>query len=246
MSKVLFFDIETAPNVGLFWRSGYKLSVGPESIIKERAIMCICWKWQGQKQVQSLEWSAKQCDKKLLEKFSKVLLSADAIIGHNGDAFDIKWVQGRIMFHQLPPLGKLPTEDTLRMSRACGNLNSHKLDYLGTYFGLGGKDKTQYSWWKEILLNKSKKHMALMVKYCKQDVKLLEKVYDRIAPYAVHRINKAILKGNDKHTGCKACGSEKTTKYGKITTTAGQYQRLKCGDCGHVFRDTRMIKEPKK
>lgn len=246
MSKILFFDIETSPCIGLFWRTGFKISVGHDSIVKERAIMCICWKWAGNPKVHSLEWSKKQCDKAMLKKFSKVLLEADAIVGHNGDAFDVKWINGRIMFHGLDPLGKLPTEDTLRMSRACANLNSHKLDYLGQYFGLGGKDKTSYEWWKEILLNKSEKHMALMVKYCKQDVVLLEQVYNRISPYATHRINKAILAGNDRHTACKACGKDSTIKYGTHTTTAGRYQKMKCTSCGHVFRDTRMMKEDKK
>ena len=66
--KRLFFDIEVSANIGLFWQSGFKLNIGPESIIKERAIMCICYKWEDSKEVHSLEWDSKQCDKKLLEK----------------------------------------------------------------------------------------------------------------------------------------------------------------------------------
>ena len=45
--KRLFFDIETSPNIGLFWTAGYKLNISPDSIIKERAIICICYKWAG-------------------------------------------------------------------------------------------------------------------------------------------------------------------------------------------------------
>ena len=41
----LYFDIETSANVGLFWTSGYKISIGTENIIKERAVICICYKF---------------------------------------------------------------------------------------------------------------------------------------------------------------------------------------------------------
>jgi hypothetical protein len=30
----LFFDIEVSFNLGMFWTSGYKVSLGPENIIK--------------------------------------------------------------------------------------------------------------------------------------------------------------------------------------------------------------------
>jgi hypothetical protein len=67
--KRLFFDIETSPNIGLFWTAGYKQTISPDNIIKERAIICICYKWAGEKEVYSLTWDSKQDDKKILEKF---------------------------------------------------------------------------------------------------------------------------------------------------------------------------------
>ena len=39
--KRLFFDIETSPNIGYFWRAGYKLNIGADNIIEERKIICI-------------------------------------------------------------------------------------------------------------------------------------------------------------------------------------------------------------
>ena len=89
--KRLFFDIETSPNIMFAWTAGYKLNLPPDNIIKERAIMCICYKWEGDKQVHSLEWK-KGDDKKLLTDFMKIMNKADEIIGHNSDNFDIKWV----------------------------------------------------------------------------------------------------------------------------------------------------------
>ena len=67
--KRLFFDIETSFNVGIFWRSGYNLSIQPEDIIHERAIICVSWKWEDSEDVKTLSWDKNQSDKKLLEKF---------------------------------------------------------------------------------------------------------------------------------------------------------------------------------
>ena len=44
--KRLYLDIETSPNIGMFWESGYKKNISYDNIIKERAIICICYKWK--------------------------------------------------------------------------------------------------------------------------------------------------------------------------------------------------------
>jgi len=72
--KRLFFDIETSFNIGIFWRAGYNQSIRPDDIIHERAIICVCWKWEGEDKVYSLTWDKNQSDKNLLEEFIKVLM----------------------------------------------------------------------------------------------------------------------------------------------------------------------------
>ena len=65
---------------------------------------------------------------------------------------------------------------TLKLSRSKFKFNSNKLDYIAKYLGMGEKIKTEFGLWKDIVLNKDKDAMAKMVKYCQQDVRLLEKV----------------------------------------------------------------------
>ena len=67
----LFFDIETSPNIGTFWQAGYKKTISPEDIIKERAIICICYKWEGEKKVYGLTWDENQDDKNFLGRLCK-------------------------------------------------------------------------------------------------------------------------------------------------------------------------------
>ena len=97
--KRLYFDLESSPNIGFFWSAGYKLNISTESIIKERAIICICYKWEDEKEVHYLHWDSKQNDKTMLKKFVEVANTASELVGHNGDKFDLPWVRTRCLFH---------------------------------------------------------------------------------------------------------------------------------------------------
>jgi DNA polymerase elongation subunit (family B) len=109
--KRLYFDIETSPNIGFFWQSGYKLNIGYQNILKERAIICICYKWEGEKDVQAFTWDKKQSDKKMLQDFIKVVDTADELVGHNGDKFDLSWIRTRCLFHGIQMFPNYTTID---------------------------------------------------------------------------------------------------------------------------------------
>lgn len=179
----IFFDIEVSPNIVFSWRIGGDISLSHDNIIEERAIICICWKFEGESKVHSLEWN-KGDDKQLLEKFAKIIDGADEVIGQNSDQFDIKWLRTRCIYHNIPVSIKFNSLDTLKMARAGFKLNCNKLDYMGQFLGLGKKIKTDYDLWKDIVLGHSKEAMTKMVDYCKQDVVLLEQVYEKLQKYS--------------------------------------------------------------
>lgn len=179
----MFFDIEVSPNIVLSWRVGRKVNLTHEDILQERAIICICWKWENENEVYSLKWT-KGDDKDILRKFSKIISDADEVIGQNSDSFDIKWIRTRCMFHNIPVSTKFNSLDTLKMAKAGFYMNTNRLDYMGKFMGYGGKIKTDYDLWKNILLNNDNKAMTDMVDYCKQDVVLLEQVYHRLQDYS--------------------------------------------------------------
>ena len=114
--KRLFFDIETSPNVGFFWSAGYKLNVPYSNIIKERAIICICYKWEGEDKVYSLQWDKDQNDKAMLEQFILVANEAHELVGHNGDRYDLPWIRTRCLFHGIPCFPNYTTIDTLKQA----------------------------------------------------------------------------------------------------------------------------------
>jgi len=191
--KRLFFDIETSPNVVFSWRIGNKINLSHDNIISERAIICICYKWEGQEKVHSLEWN-KGCDKEMLQKFSKVIDSADEIVGQNSDKFDVKWLRTRCILHNIPISPKFNSIDTLKMARQGFNFNSNKLDYMSKFLGREGKTETSYDLWKDICLKNSKEAMTKMVNYCKNDIMILEQVYNKLKPFCPEKRYKYVLK----------------------------------------------------
>ena len=128
--KRLYFDIETSPNVGLFWSAGYKQNIDYSNIIKERAIICICYKWEDEKETYALTWDSKQDDKKMLIEFIKIANQADELIGHNGDKFDLAWIRTRCLFHKIDMFPKYTTIDTLKISTIYENSLSTNVIFL--------------------------------------------------------------------------------------------------------------------
>ena len=180
--KKLFFDIEVSPNLVFSWRVGNKINLPYDSIIEERKVICISYKWAHEDKVKSLRWNW-QDDRKMLEDFSKIIESADEVVTQNGDAFDIKWLRTRCLVHGIKFPVKLNSIDTLKMARNSFNFNSNKLDYMGNFLGQGEKIKTDFSLWTRIILHGNEKALDEMVKYCNQDVILLEKVYDQLKDF---------------------------------------------------------------
>jgi DNA polymerase elongation subunit (family B) len=216
----LFFDLETAPNIGLFWEAGYKKNIGYENIIKERAIICICYKWEDEKEVSSLHWDYKQSDKKMLEAFIKICIEADEMVAHNGDRFDLAWIRTRCLFHGIQMFPNYVTIDTLKISRSKFKFNSNRLDYIGKFLGIGKKIKTEFSLWKDILLHKDKVAMAKMIKYCQMDVILLEKVYKKLASHIPAKSHFGVIFGQDRKS-CPECGSDDLIRSKNRTTATG-------------------------
>ena len=238
--KRLFFDIETSPNIGLFWTAGYKLNISHDSIIKERAIICICYKWADDDKVYSLTWDKDQCDKKMLESFIKVANEADELVGHNGDRFDLAWIRTRCLFHRIPVFPNYTTIDTLKSARSKFKFNSNKLDYIAKFLGIGQKIHTGYDLWKKIVLDKDKDALEEMVTYCKGDVTLLEKVYAEMVNYLPSKTHYGVIAGGGK-ASCPECGSQEMKFSKRRISALGTHRiQLQCTDCGkyHTVSET--------
>lgn len=159
----LFLDIETSPNVVYSWRVGRKITIDYENIVQERAIICIGYKWQG-KPVRCLTWDNGD-DKSMLEEFVPVLESADEIVAHFGDRFDVPWLRARAAHHGILISPYLKTIDTKAQSSRSFYFNSNRLDYLSQFLKLGKKIETDFKLWKDVVAG-NERALARMVQYC--------------------------------------------------------------------------------
>ncbi|TAL62082.1 MAG: hypothetical protein EPN88_13775 [Bacteroidetes bacterium] len=235
--KILFFDVETCPVLAWVWRTGNKISISHDQIKKGQRfnIICICWKWSGQKEVKSLDWGIKKQDStKMIEEFTKEIEKADLVIAHNGDRFDIKQINTQRLLNNQGPIAWPTSEDTLKQFRKYFAFPSYKLDYLSKVLGSVGKDKMHFQDWVDIVEGKKKIALDKMIKYCKQDVLILEKVFNQTKVFFKPKVNAGIAIGNGIKS-CPRCGSEKSISKGRQILMARQYQKRRCLSCGHYF-----------
>lgn len=235
--KRMFYDIEVSYFIISAWRLGYNLSIQPHQIIKYPEVICISWKWEGEDEVHNLRWDENQSDKTLIENFIKELNKANQIVAHNGDRFDLKWLRTRAILHGLYMAPRYETIDTLKIAKSQFNFASNKLDELGKFLGLGQKIHTDYSLWDRICQEKSEEALNDMVTYCDQDVRLLEKIYEKLRPYAKTQFNYGKLYG-DNNWACPECGSLKVRVSKSYTTPMGvrrYYLRCLTKSCSTNF-----------
>lgn len=227
--------------MGLFWRSGFRLTVRPENIVQERAIICICWQWEDDETVYKATWNDGD-DRELCETFAQVLWKAGEAIAHNGDRFDVKWFRTRCLYHDIKLPIELTTLDTLKKVKKYFYLNSNRLDYISKFLGFEGKSESNWGMWEEVTLHAMATRMGLnpgscqetldeMVGYCQEDVRQLRKVFDRIKNHIDHNTHRGVQQGEEKFS-CPECASNNIHCFNTRTTKAGMKKRqMKCKDC---------------
>lgn len=229
--KILFFDIETLPIEALVWS---KWMDGPVAAVKKDwQLLSFAWKFQGE-EVQVISRREKS-ERTLVSALHKLLNSADVVVAHNGDRFDIKKSNAKfIEFGLLPP--KPPqTVDTKKAAKRYFAFTGNSLDELGQLLGVGRKIKHEgIELWKKCKAG-DEKALLKMERYNKGDVRLLERVYNKLLPWIGNHPNVALLSGKDAKS-CPNCTSSRIKSEGIRATTQRVYRRLLCLGCGARFQ----------
>lgn len=202
-AKILFYDIEVSYGLARLWKPGYNLTVQYDDFVQHPKIICISYKWNNSEEVSTVRWDKNKDDKTLLELFIEELNSADFIVGHNANNFDLPWIRTRALFHDLEMLPTYKAVDTLKIARSKHRFPSNRLDAIGDYLGVGRKIKTERNLWVDTIEGtdgKDTKALDKMVEYCEQDVLLLEAVYNKLASQELPVIHAGTLHGESKQT----------------------------------------------
>lgn len=237
--KILIYDIETSFDVVAVFQLAKNDYIPHTNILKERYIICACWKWLGEKEVHSVsvlddpKRYAKDPhdDLYVVKTLHNLMSEADVVVAHNGDQFDYKYIQTRALYHGLEPTPPVTTIDTYKVAKQRFMFNSNRLDYLGKFLGFGGKKSTPSGLWLDVLRG-DKKAVKVMVEYNKRDVTLLESIFKKLQPYMPNHINRELFGS----TGCPRCGSKHIQSRGVHRAITKIYQRFQCQKCSGWFR----------
>lgn len=236
--KLCLFDIETTPNIILSWGTG-KQYVTYDQIIKEWKVSCIAAKLDKQSKVYTWKMNMSKhdlgaydddADRKMLESFIDFYNSCDAAIAHNGAKFDIPKMRARLVKFGLVDFDPIILDDTYLGSKKI-KFNSHRLDYIGKYLNIGSKINVNYQLWKDVM-DGSKEALSNQIKYCIGDVKLLQKVLNKLRPYLKLKQNSAIFNENINKCPKPNCSGELGRGLIRQTVSLGKRVQFRCKICG--------------
>ena len=231
-AKIVFLDIETAPNLGWVWGKWEQNVLDNQ---RDWYILSYAFKRAGDRKVTTvglIDYPATYAaditdDTAITADLWQLLDSADIIVAHNGDKFDLAKINTRLLKHGHNPPSPYKTVDTLKIARKVFAFDSNKLDDLGRYLGIGRKlPHTGFHLWKGCMSG-DPVSWAKMKKYNGHDVELLERFYYLIRKWIPSHPNvNQIDLGN-----CPKCGSDKLQRRGFSFTASRKRQRLQCQNC---------------
>lgn len=234
--RVLFFDIETAPINAYVWGT-WDQTVGSNQIIEDWFVLSYAAKFMGDDRVFYLDQRFSNPitdDLQLLCGIHHLLSEADIVIGHNSDKFDLKKLNTRFLKYGLVPLGHYQKVDTLKIARKFFALTSNKLSFIADFLGCSQKKSEHskfpgFSMWSECLKGNLEAFEEMEL-YNKQDVIVLEEVFNKLSPWDSTLNFQAFYQ---KPT-C-SCGSQKFFKNGLKYQKNAVYQMYRCSSCAKTL-----------
>lgn len=244
-ARILIVDIETAPIKAYVWRL-WKQDVFIDQIISDWFMLSWSAKFLGEDEVyyNGLEPDevANEDDGRIVKNLWLLLDSADILVAHNGNQFDIPKMNSRFVVNGLKPPSPYKQIDTKVIAKNQFGFSSNKLEALARTFGLEGKFDTDFDLWKRCLEG-DVDAMAYMVEYNCKDVLVLEEVYLKLRPYAKGHPNLDLYVDDDTPS-CPHCGSKHIHKMENkfFFTQSVKYETFRCTDCGAISRAKQGLK----
>jgi uncharacterized protein YprB with RNaseH-like and TPR domain len=246
--KILFLDIETAPIEARIW-SRFDLSVGINQMTRDWFILSFAAKFRGEDTIYYLDQRYSEPiedESMILVAIHDLMSKADIIVAHNGKKFDFKRLRARFAKFKMAPMGIKRYMDTMIMAKKEFHLTSYALEFVAAFFGIQGKFKSRKFIGQELwnaCLDKVKEAWEEMELYNKQDVVVLEEVFEALLPYDRTLNLTPYLEENT----C-TCGSTEFKRHDYFVAQVSKIVIYKCVSCQKEFkgRDNVLDKDQRK
>lgn len=233
-ARTLLYDIETSYIISGNWGIWDQNAA---VVLQDWQILCFAYKWLGEKKVRVIGQDdfqnyvpGKLDDKAVVVELANLFSEADIVIAHNGNSFDQKKVQARMMVHHMDPPAPYKQIDTKVETKRVAAHTSNKLADLNKALGLESKLQAGgISTWTGCMEG-DPKSWKKMKTYNKGDIVALEELYLHIRPWM--KTHPAMNLLNDNVEGCPNCNGINLQRRGLAHTRTTSYQRFQCTDCG--------------
>lgn len=237
--KILFTDIETAPNLVYAWGL-WRQNIAVNQIVSPSHVLCWAAKWYKEKQVMFAS-RENGGEREMIKGIWDLLNEADVVVTYNGKSFDVPKLNSEFKKYGFPPPSPYQQVDLYRVIRSTFSLPSNKLEYVVKYFNIGSKVKTTGMELWIGCMNGDKDCWKRMEKYNKGDVKLTESLYKEVLPWIKGHPNHGLFMGVE--TVCPNCGGTSVQKRGLSVSGTSIYQRYQCMNksCGKWSRSKNSV-----
>lgn len=233
--KMLFIDIETRPNLGYFWGI-FNTNIGISQIEEAVEMMCFVAKWYGDDETMFFRANGEDRQEMIAAAW-KLLDEADVVVHYYGSKFDIPHLNREFLLNGFPPPSPFKQIDLKKVVSKRFMFTSNKLQFVSTQLGLAGKEDTDFDLWKGCMYG-DEEAWARMESYNRQDVLLLEDVYEILLPWIENHPSRFLY---EECQGCPTCGAGTLEDAGLAYTRVSKFRQYRCGACGSYFRDSRRI-----
>lgn len=240
--KILMLDIETSPHKVYAWGL-WGQNIAINQIEEPGYTLSWAAKWYGHPDV-TYRNRFDDGPEEMIQEVYEHIDHADVLIHYNGNKFDIPILNQEFLFLGLPPPSPSINIDLLNTVKKRFRFPSRKLDYVARALKLEGKVQHKgMDLWLECMKGE-RDALDLMEQYNKQDVLLLEQVYEHLLPWITNHPNFGLFVHSDRPI-CPNCGSNHMQKRGTYYTKTLSYQRYHCQECGAWSRErnTNLNKE---
>lgn len=226
-ARIIVWDLETTNLKGNF---GY--------------ILAGAWKVFGEKKIHHVSITDTKTfekdptnDKIVCQEIFNSLEGADMWVAHFGQWFDRKMMNTRMIGNGfkggLPPI---PLLDTWRIAKDNLSLNSNRLATIAEWLDLEEKTPLSGKKWTRAMAG-HKPSIKYVVRHCRQDVVVLEQVYEKIRCLSTTHPNVNMAHDEVDGTGpvtepCPICGEVALQRRGKNIARTRWSQRYHCRNCG--------------
>lgn len=240
--KILLLDIETAPNIAYVWGL-WQQNVAPKQVLEGQCLLSWAAKWYGEKEIAFDSIHQSSLDH-VLKGIHKLLDEADVVVHFYGSKFDVPMLNTEFVKRGMKPYSPVKQVDLKKIASEQFRFPSNKLEYVAKALGLGEKLDTDFNLWVNCMKNKPDAWKK-MEAYNKQDVILLEKLYDKFMPWITNHPSHGAYNLEHKEV-CPNCGGNHLQRRGSTIARLLRYPRFQCQDCGKWFRSNEQIPNARK